>query len=117
MARAYVPLPVIVPAGRVTSWTVFRPTAPRLPTCAPSAGLVFQVTDSVQAVLATAWKVPPLVESLVTNSRSVALLTVAPAGRPDTVNFRNDCLAAVELLTACSSAPLLPAVVGVACET
>src|SRR4051794_6170601 len=117
MATAYVPLPVIVPGARVTSWTLFSPTAPRLPTCAPSAGLAFQVIDSVQAVLATVWKVPPLVESLVTDSRSVAELTLAPAGRPDTVNFRNDCLAVVEPPTACRSAPLLPAVVGVACET
>ena len=50
---------------------------------------------SAHALFVTRWKIPPLVESLVTTRRSFAKLTLAPAGNPDTSKRRNACFALV----------------------
>ena len=48
---------------------------------------------SAQVVLVSVLKLPPLVESFVTYSRSLTFCTTAPASRPLTVKRRNACLA------------------------
>ncbi len=50
---------------------------------------------SAHELFVTRWKIPPLVESLVTKRRSFAELTLAPAGKPDTSKRRNACFALV----------------------
>ena len=50
---------------------------------------------SAHALFVIRCKIPPLVESLVTTRRSLAELTLAPAGSPVTSKRRNACFALV----------------------
>ena len=84
--------------ARLISTVLLSATGPTVATNGPSiTGLLFQVIFSFQLVLLMRLNTPPVVESLVTNRRSLAACTTAPAGKPLTVKQIKACLA-LELL-------------------
>ena len=71
-------------AGSVTSTQVLTATAPTVPACVPTAGLLFHVIVVSDHVAVTANTVPPTGLASVVYSRSFA--AVAADVRPATVN-------------------------------